>query len=843
MKRLIILLALFTLPASAQTDPSYGSVDMSINKVPPTRYQSFVSSLSGDGATCTLDTTAAHGLTTGMNVRIGNTGDATAETAKGAGTSVTVTDTDTFTYPCSFSGGPLAAGYVVWLPTVAANSTYIDPIFSTPVKRLHNLETAASQDSYKAPDDGSWQNFSPDESKLLERVNAANRWRIVNVADGSEYRSETQIGSASPTINAASTNPRWKSDTELWYIASNSIYSFDLDTLTSTLEKNFTGCDSSSLSVGNHGDFSDARTQIALQCGKSTDATYDYFVYDTVSDTEGGRYNNATQSDFPFVVETKTGGTLNDFVINFGPDGSSEGQGIWYINGTTGATIRQVTTNSQHSRPIRSGGVDWWASAANGSGPAGCTSGIVSFDIAGVVATKCIVNAANIGRGVYFGATSSLETNAGWLGINITDTRGAASSTGSAPSTLRTDWENEWTTNSSMRFYNEQITCKYNSGTAAWDCWRMAHVYSRESQGATTGQAYGGKLSPNGTYMAWRWNPGVCYNLAVNCAGVNPGSFDSYKETAIATVREASGAPTLASITPNSGTQGTTVTSADFAGTNMSGANPVLNFSPSTGITVQNLTQTSGTLVEADIVIDVSAPTGTPTVQYCTDDGCSGLQSFTINAAVSAPTLSGISPASGWRGAQITVVFTGTDLDGANPALNSSCVDVTFPSFVVNSATTITAQVLIGAGLGGASCNFSVSTDAGTSENQTFTVNAPAKPVLSPFINISWTPGPPVRLTITNSDQLADPFCANATAQDCIFEARLLVGGVVVQSIPASAFLSGTATVDFTGGPKYGVVSVTARFAARAQDGSVVESDDSPPISVPKKPAAPTIRS
>lgn len=94
-----------------------------------------------------------------------------------------------------------------------------------------------------------------------------------------------------------------------------------------------------------------------------------------------------------------------------------------------------------------------------------------------------------------------------------------------------------------------------------------------------------------------------------------------------------------------------------------------------------------------------------------------------------SPTLSSISPASGWRGAQIAVVFTGTNLDGASPQLNSTCGDVTFPSFVVNSATQITAQVLIAPGASGLTCNFSVTTANGTSETREFTVNAPPTPM------------------------------------------------------------------------------------------------------------------
>ena len=199
----------------------------------------------------------------------------------------------------------------------------------------------------------------------------------------------------------------------------------------------------------------------------------------------------------------------------------------------------------------------------------------------------------------------------------------------------------------------------------------------------------------------------------------------------MATVREAGVAPTLSSITPSSGAQGATVVSANFAGTNMSGANPLLTIT-GTGVTFANLVQTSSTLVEADIIISLGAtPVGARQVQYCTDDGCSGTTTFTVTAAGSAPTLSSLSPSSCWRGSQCTIVFTGTDLNAGSEALASSCSDITFPSHVVNGATTITAQVVVGGAqsAGTVVCNLSVSTTNGTSEIRTFTINVPPTPV------------------------------------------------------------------------------------------------------------------
>lgn len=300
--------------------------------------------------------------------------------------------------------------------------------------------------------------------------------------------------------------------------------------------------------------------------------------------------------------------------------------------------------------------------------------------------------------------------------------------------------------------------------------------------------------------------------------------------------------PTLTSVTPNNDVQGATP-AITLAGTNLNGANLVVSVS-GTGVTPNGCVADSAIQISCtNFTIAADATLGARNVTVTTDDGTSGAQVFTVNAAVAAPTLSGISPTEGWHGAQITVVFTGTGLDGANPALNSSCGTVTFPSFVVDGATQITAQALIAPPPGsGTTCQFSVTTDAGTSETRTFTVRNPG-PVGAPaIVTVAWTPEAVPVLTITNQDPAGDPFCATATQRDCIFETRLVVGGVVVQTIAADAFVNGTATVNFTAGPKYGSVTLTARFAARAFDGSIVESDLSAPVVIPKKPRPPAVR-
>lgn len=504
---------------------------MTTNFVPPGYYQEFISDVTGDGVTCTLTLTAATAFMTGMKGRIGNTGLANANTPTGDSTTLTKTGASTLTYPCA-AVGSMAQGYVVWNPAPNAGDTYVDPVFGTTVRRVLNRELTSP--SQYCPEDGGWQNFSPDETKLIFRENDQNQWELRNVVDGSVFRTKAQLNGCVGL--QAQSNPRWKDDNTLFYRSGNTLYTCDLTTLLRTQLRAFTGCDANSLTVGNHGDLDDTRDQIALQCGKSTDATYDYWVYKISTDTEGPRYNITAGADFPFVVEQSTGGVLKDFIVNIGTDDSGGGgdpnKGVWLINGTTGAAIRQVVMVSGHSKPIRSGGVDWWVQ--EGGGVSSCPGGVISIDITGVVSPKCIINGANFGRGVYFGSTNSLGTNPGWIGISYGDTRGQTTNSAATPTNLCATWATPTTVNVCgwLRYHNEQVTCKYNSATAVWNCWRIAHSYHRYA--GANDQVYGGKLSPNGKYMAWRFTVGaICFNASPAC----PVNSTQYKETAIAQIR------------------------------------------------------------------------------------------------------------------------------------------------------------------------------------------------------------------------------------------------------------------------------------------------------------------
>ena len=108
-------------------------------------------------------------------------------------------------------------------------------------------------------------------------------------------------------------------------------------------------------------------------------------------------------------------------------------------------------------------------------------------------------------------------------------------------------------------------------------------------------------------------------------------------------------APTLTSIAPNQGVQGSTV-AVTLTGTNfVVGATTVAV--SGTGVTVSNIVVGSSTSLTANFVLDPAAAAGARTVTVTTAGGTSGGQTFTINLpAPGAPTLTSVAPNQGIQG-------------------------------------------------------------------------------------------------------------------------------------------------------------------------------------------------
>src|SRR6202049_4458096 len=207
-------------------------------------------------------------------------------------------------------------------------------------------------------------------------------------------------------------------------------------------------------------------------------------------------------------------------------------------------------------------------------------------------------------------------------------------------------------------------------------------------------------------------------------------------------------APTLASISPKSGLQGTNVP-VTLAGTNFA-ANSTVNASGG-GITVSNVVAVSATQITAAFQIAANAAPGAHTVTVTSAGTNSNGVTFTVNSA--GPTLTSINPASGVQGTNVPVTLSGTNF-AANSTVNVSGSGITVSNVVVVNPTQITAtfQIAANAAVGGYSVTV---TSAGVNSNGvTFTV-ASTVPVLNSLTPASGGAGNSVPVTLTGANFVA----------------------------------------------------------------------------------------
>ena len=228
--------------------------------------------------------------------------------------------------------------------------------------------------------------------------------------------------------------------------------------------------------------------------------------------------------------------------------------------------------------------------------------------------------------------------------------------------------------------------------------------------GAAGGNSTVGWISASGLYTA----PAVPGTFTPQAASsVSPSAIGT------ATVTVTAPPPVLSSIAPNSGTQGTTVT-VTLNGSNFQpGAKVAIGGS---GVSATNVTVVSATQITASLTIGATAATGAHSVTVTTSAGTSAAQSFTVTASVSGkPTLSSLTPNSGARGATVSVKLTGTNFTApATVTVQGSAITVS--NVVVVSSTSITATFHVGSTASRRSHNTTVTTNAGTSNLLSFTV-------------------------------------------------------------------------------------------------------------------------
>jgi hypothetical protein len=194
-------------------------------------------------------------------------------------------------------------------------------------------------------------------------------------------------------------------------------------------------------------------------------------------------------------------------------------------------------------------------------------------------------------------------------------------------------------------------------------------------------------------------------------------------------------APTLTSISPNTGLRGTVVP-VTLTGTNLTGAFAV-NIS-GTGVTVSNIVPVSATTVTANFTISVTAATTARNVTVSTPGGVSNPVTFTVTAPP-PPTLTSISPTSGARGTAVTVTFTGINLNGTFAVGGiGALIPVTNLTVVSNTQVTATLNISRLAPLGVR--NLTLTTPGGASNALPFTVTGGTPAFTGPTPALTTTP-------------------------------------------------------------------------------------------------------
>ncbi len=266
--------------------------------------------------------------------------------------------------------------------------------------------------------------------------------------------------------------------------------------------------------------------------------------------------------------------------------------------------------------------------------------------------------------------------------------------------------------------------------------------------GATVG-ATGSGITVSNVTVASSTQITATLTLAAN-ASLGPSSISVTTSGGVSNTRPFTvnaAVPTLTSVTPNTGMQGTAV-NLTLAGTNfIAGASVGATGS---GITVSNVTVVSSTQITATLTLAANASLGPSSISVTTSGGVSNTRPFTVNAAV--PTLTSVTPNSGMQGTAVNVTLAGSGfITGATVGVTGS--GITVSNVTVVSSTQITATLNIAAGATLGTYNISVTTSGGTSNTVAFTVNgASGLPTLTSVIPSSGARGTSVNVTLTGTN-------------------------------------------------------------------------------------------
>jgi hypothetical protein len=208
-------------------------------------------------------------------------------------------------------------------------------------------------------------------------------------------------------------------------------------------------------------------------------------------------------------------------------------------------------------------------------------------------------------------------------------------------------------------------------------------------------------------------------------------------------------APTLTSITPNTGARGTAV-SVTLVGTNFTGSTTIAV--SGTGVTVSGISISSTTQLTATFTIGGTAATTARNVTVTTAGGTSNAVTFTV-ILPPAPTLTSVTPNSGVRGTSVGVTLMGTNFTATGTTVAAGTgINVNGINVVSSTQINATFTIATNASLGGHSVTVTT-TSGGTSNSQTFTVLGPTLTGVSPASGVRGSSNLQLTFTGTNLSQ------------------------------------------------------------------------------------------
>jgi hypothetical protein len=279
--------------------------------------------------------------------------------------------------------------------------------------------------------------------------------------------------------------------------------------------------------------------------------------------------------------------------------------------------------------------------------------------------------------------------------------------------------------------------------------------------------------------------------------------------------------PSLTSVTPNTGTQGTTV-NVTFAGKGLASTTGIGGWGSS--VTISNIVS-SDTQVTATFTIAAGTALGTRNLYLITSAGPTNTVPFTVTG----PSIASINPSTGTRGTAVNVTFTGTGL-ASTTGVGGWGPSVTV-SNIVASNTQVAATFTISVGTTLGSRNLYLITSSGPTNTVPFTVTAPALTSIAPStgtqgttVNVTftgtglsgttgvggWGPTVPVsNVVVVSSTQVTATFTIGATAQLGSHNLYLITTGGNTNSVHFTVTAPAITSVTPSTGARGSTVNVT----------------------------------